>query len=160
MNKDSIKAEGLLPSLFWRIDEAEQTTKLLSVNLNHYKADVLRNLRWIMNSSQRAESDEIYSFPEASDSVLNYGIPVTTGKIGTTIDVEIFIDKLSKAILRFETRIIPETLEVSTIEGMELNGDTGEVGFVIAGDIWCEPLPERFSVETFIDSDTGDWIFK
>lgn len=158
--RESKTTEGLLPSLFWRIDEAEQSRKLLSVSLAHYKADVLRNLRWVMNSSCRPEWEEIYNFKHASDSVLNFGIPPTSGKIGSSIDVEVFIEKLRQALLRFETRIMASTLEISSAVGMEMGSETGEVGFIISGDIWCEPLPERFSVETVIDADTGEWIFK
>lgn len=158
--RESKTTEGLLPSLFWRIDEAEQSHKLLSVNLAHYKADVLRNLRWVMNASCRPEGDDIYNFKHASDSVLNFGIPPTTGKIGTSIDVNLFIERLRKTILRFESRIIAKTLDIKSVVGMEMGGETGEVGFTLSGDIWCEPLPERFSLETFIDADTGEWIFK
>ena len=94
--REVTKREGLLPSLFWRIDEAAQSRKEVSVNLTHYKADVLRNLRWILNSTCRPEGDLIYDFPEATDSVLNYGMPPITGRVGTSIDVEIFIDRLRK----------------------------------------------------------------
>ena len=59
--------------------------------------------------------------------------------------------------MRFEPRIIRGSLEVEAISSTESGV---EIGFAVRGEIWCEPLPERFNVETFIDSDSGEWSFK
>jgi len=157
MARDAKRMDGLLPSLFWRIDEAEQSADPIAVSLSQYKADVLRNLRWILNSSCRPEYDVINDFEEAKDSLLNYGIPATTGKFAQSVDIEIFIERIKTALMRFEPRIIKGSLEVEAIGSSESGVD---IGFTVKGEIWCEPLPERFNVETFIDSDSGEWSFK
>ena len=49
--KGSYKEELTLPSLFWRIDEAEQSRQGRGASLAVYRAEVLRNLRWLLNAS-------------------------------------------------------------------------------------------------------------
>ena len=151
-------SEGILPSLLWRIDEAEQIRGITSSSILVYRADVLRNLNWILNSVAFAEGSSIYMFEHAADSVLNYGLPPTSGRIGSSMEVSVFVEKLRDVIVRFEPRIIPDTLDVAS-SGESDGENMSAIGFVISGSIWCEPIPERFSLDTRIDPELGGWEF-
>ena len=150
--------EGLLPSLFLRIDEAEQSSdSRQGTSFAVYRADILRNIRWILNSSARPLKSPISDFPQALHSSLNFGIPPYSGKVGSSLNVRLFAAAVRDAILRYETRILTDSLEVTpVIENRSLGN---QVSFQISGSIWCEPLPERFSLETSIDASTGEWTF-
>ena len=151
-------SEGLLPSLFLRIDEAEQTSDVRQgTSFAVYRADILRNIRWILNSSARPSKSPISDFPEAMHSALNFGIPPYSGKVGTSLNARLFANAVREAILRYETRILTDSLEVEPVLESRIQGN--QLSFHISGSIWCEPLPERFSLETSIDASTGEWDF-
>ena len=153
MREDSAN-ESVLPSLFWRIDEAEQVRDMGNSTMGIYRHDVLRNLKWLLNASAHPSTSSVYHHDSVASSVLNYGLMPIAGRLGSSINVEDFVRQIRKVILQFEPRIIGETLEIE-IFSAELDG----YAFSISGSIWCEPLPESFSFQTKIDSESGGWVF-
>ena len=154
----SYKAEIVLPSLLWRIDEAEQIRHGRGVSMSVYRAEVLRNLKWLLNTSAHPANDPIWQLPGASSSVLNFGIPPYSGRVGSSVNADELADAIHEAILRFEPRIIPDSLEVLRTDNVY--GDQGNsVSFRISGSIWSQPVPERFSMETMVDTASGAWSF-
>ena len=156
--KASFREELTLPSLFWRIDEAEQARQGRGASLSVYRAEVLRNLRWLLNASSAREVDPIWDYSRASASVLNYGIPPYSGRIGSNVDADTMADSIHAAILQFEPRILPETLQVEKITEEDAEGNS--IAFRITGSIWSQPVPERFAMETTIDTASGAWSFE
>jgi len=157
--KTSFREELTLPSLLWRIDEAEQSRYARGASLAVYRADVLRNLRWLLNASSARTEDSIWRFPGAAASVLNFGVAPYSGRIGSSIDMDEMASSIHEAILHFEPRIIPSTLEVERI-GDQYEDEGNSVAFRISGSIWAQPVPERFSMETAIDTTSGAWTFE
>lgn len=157
--KGSFREELTLPSLFWRIDEAEQSRQSRGASLAVYRSEVLRNLRWLLNASSARHEDPIWNHPHASDSVLNFGIPPYSGHIETSFDSDHMASAIRSAILRFEPRILPGSLAVEKIsQGYDDEG--GAIAFRISGSIWSQPIPERFAMETSVDPTTGEWSFE
>lgn len=152
-----LRSEMAMPSLFWRIDEAEQTRPERGVSLATYRAEVLRNIRWLLNTQAHRQGSPLLNYPEATRSVLNFGLPPHSGQMETIYDHDIIATQLREVILCFEPRIIPQTLEVETV-AVE---DAGEhcLGFRISGSIWSQPVPERFTMDTSIDTASGEWNF-
>ena len=155
--KGSYKEELTLPSLFWRIDEAEQSRQGRGASLAVYRAEVLRNLRWLLNASAAREADHLWDYPHASESVINNGIPPYFGRVGTNVDADDMADAIHRSILQFEPRILPETLHVEKITVSDDEGNS--IAFRITGSIWSQPVPERFALETSIDTASGEWSF-
>lgn len=156
--KTSFREELTLPSLFWRIDEAEQSRYARGASLAVYRADVLRNLRWLLNASSARSEDPIWKFPGAAASVLNFGVAPYSGRIGSSMDMDEMASSIREAILHFEPRIIPSTLEVERI-GDQYDDEGNSVAFRISGSIWAQPVPERFTMETAVDTTSGAWTF-
>ncbi len=156
--KISYREELTLPSLLWRIDEAEQSRYARGASLAVYRADVLRNLRWLLNASTARAADPIWKFPGAAASVLNFGITPYSGMMGSSLDLDDVASSIREAILAFEPRIIPSTLEVERI-GDQYDDEGNSVPFRISGSIWSQPVPERFSLETAVDTTSGAWTF-
>lgn len=155
--KTSFREELTLPSLFWRIDEAEQARQGRGASLAVYRAEVLRNLRWLLNASSARQADRIWDYDRAAGSVLNYGIPPYSGRIGSNVDADDMASAIHSAILHFEPRILPETLQVEKITEEDEEGNS--IAFRITGSIWSQPVPERFAMETVIDTASGAWSF-
>ena len=64
------------------------------------------------------------------------------------------------AIMRFEPRIIPDTLVVRVMNAEERARNTANtVGFEIRGTLWATPLPELFQVKTEINLENGECVF-
>lgn len=156
--KGSFREELTLPSLFWRIDEAEQSRQGRGASVAVYRAEVMRNLRWLLNSSAARSADNLWNYGEAASSVINYGIPPYSGRMGSAIDAEEMADAIRAAILRFEPRIVEESLKVERLKDRD-NIEGNSLAFRISGSIWSQPVPERFSMETNIDTTSGNWNF-
>lgn len=156
MERSSLQDEVFFPSLLWRVDESEGSAATRGVSISVYRNEVLRNIRWLLNASGAPANDPIWSMPEGARSVLNFGLPPFVGKVGDDMDVDEFAAAIRVAILSYEPRILPGTLRVEPHVGNTLQ----DVGFHIEGNIWCEPVPERFLMEARIDVASGEWGFE
>ena len=156
MERNILQDEVVLPSLLWRVDESEGGAATRGVSVAVYRNEVLRYIRWLLNSSSAPTSEAIWSLPEASRSVLNFGLPPFVGKIGDDMDADEFAAAIRAAILAFEPRILPGTLRVEPVVGE----NPRDLGFHLEGNIWCEPVPERFLMDARIDSASGEWVFE
>jgi len=156
--KSSFREEIILPSLFWRIDEAEQARQTRGTSVSIYRAEVMRNLRWLLNSSCHRADSEIWDLPEASSSVLNFGIPPYAGKTGSSFNSQDLANAIREAIARFEPRVLPNSLEVESLED-PYSARGNIIAFRISGSIWAQPVPERFIMETSVDTSSGVWKF-
>lgn len=126
-----------------------------------YRDGVLRDLRWLLNTKCHLPSEIVHDFRWAARSVFNYGMPDSSGRTindATSMEIE---EQLREAILRFEPRIMPDSLSVRALtrEEMTKTDVPNVVGFEINGDLWAAPLPEPFRVKTQIDLETGDCAF-
>lgn len=165
----SVPPERLQPCLLDRLiddnpdvrDDEGRTSGGRGVSMPRYREGVLRDLRWLLNTKCHMASEIVNDFRWVSRSVFNYGMPDPAGRLlneNTTAEME---GQLREAILRFEPRILPNTLEVRALTEQEmLNKDAPNViGFEINGDLWAAPLPEPFRVKTQIDLESGDCVF-
>ena len=165
----ALPPERLQPCLLDRLiddnpdvrDDEGRTAGGRGVSMPRYREGVLRDLRWLLNTKCHLPSEIINDFRWAARSVFNYGMPDPAGRVvseETTSELE---EQLREAILRFEPRILPHSLEVRTLTAEEMNKtDTpNAVGFEINGDLWAAPLPEPFRGKTQIDLESGDCVF-
>lgn len=118
-----------------------------------YKAAVLRDLGWLLNSCRQREFQPVYEFPEAARSVINYGIRDLTGLTDEGIDDVQLEREIRDAILTWEPRIIGDSLHVRMIREVQ---NPGRIAFEISGLLWSLPHPERLRVLTEVDLETGD----
>jgi type VI secretion system protein ImpF len=88
-------------------------------------------------------------------SVLNFGLPAMSGKAASSLDITDLTRAVRDAILNFEPRILPSTLEIKTLlEGGELDHHN-VIGVEIHGQLWAQPVPLEFLVRTDFDLETG-----
>ena len=148
-----------LPCLLDRLVDEDPNTKeeawrRRTVSADEYRAAVLRDLRWLLNSPSHLPHEDICQFPQVARSVLNYGTRDLAGVTSDNIDAYELEQQFRNAIINFEPRIIPDSLQVRLVHGQQSN-DFAHIGFEIKGELWALPNPERIFFRTDIDLETG-----
>jgi len=151
--------ETLQPSLLDRLADDEPSEKKESrdkriLSSKQLRLSVIRDLSWLLNSSNREVMGDMDNYPYIKDSVLNYGMPDLSGRVAVGMDI-IQLEKIIKRIITFfEPRIIKRTLSVKVLrtEGM----DRTAVSFDIEADLWSQPLPLHLYLRTELDLETGE----
>jgi type VI secretion system protein ImpF len=150
--------ERLQPSLLDRLtDLSPETTRDPSdqqvLTMAALRQAVLRDLAWLLNTTNLATTEELDKTPRVAASTLNYGIPGFAGLIaaaGRTHALEVAI---ATAIKTFEPRIAPESLRVRAREPNENDGPSALI-FEIEGELWAQPVPQQLFLETAIELET------
>src|SRR6185436_16589655 len=88
-------------------------------------------------------------------SVLNYGLPGLSGKGASSLDITDLTRAIREAILYFEPRILPATLQVSALLDPGELDHHNVIGVEIHGQLWAQPVPLEFLARTEFDLETG-----
>jgi type VI secretion system protein ImpF len=116
------------------------------------RATVLRELNWILNTTQFGAIQNLKPYPEVATSVLNYGVPDMAGKLLQRRAVENRAREIKQAIRRFEPRIAPQRLDVTaTAKDAKPNAVT----FVIRADVTSAVMALPVEFKTDVEIDTG-----
>lgn len=115
---------------------------------------VLRDLSWLLNAVQPlgARAD---GYPEAAESVLNFGLPPLSGQVASRIDVSLLERLLRQAIVRFEPRVLADTLQVKALDAASVLDTHNIIEFEISGFIWAQPVPLELLLRTQLDLEAG-----
>ncbi len=156
---ERLSSEAILPCLLDRLcddqpDNRRETGFHQHMTLTAFRRSVLRDLANLLNTPNHSNNEGISRLPEVAESVLNYGKPDLTGKAASTLRPRELEVDLALAIKRFEPRILPDSLVVRVIPGVN-KAAPNLVGFEIHGLLWANPLPEQFQIATEIDLETG-----
>jgi type VI secretion system protein ImpF len=128
------------------------------ISLSRYREGFLRDLRWLLNAKCHVEGEGLEDFPEVAQSVFNFGMPDPAGRSIISEDYSMIEQQIHAAILRFEPRILPGSLEVHAVE--EFNkAAPNTIGFEITGTLWAMPMHEPFHVKTQMDLENGQCSF-
>ncbi len=155
---ESASRERLQPSLIDRLtDHASESRRegfdQQTLSMPQLRQAVLRDLGWLLNTTNLATTEDLSASPLAAATTLNYGVPGFTGMVGTSDRVNALEAGLAAAIRAFEPRIRPETLSVRLRRGGS-DAPTPTLVFEISGDLWAHPVPEQLFVETAIELET------
>ena len=155
---DRMLMERLQPSLLDRLtDDAPRERKESAgarvIDLARLRQIILRDLEWLLNTSNSESERDYETTPHAAASTLNYGIRELTGATATVSRAVEIQRSIRKAIETFEPRILPETLDV--ILRQEKVGAGALISFDIRGELWAEPVPVDLYLRTALDVTTG-----
>lgn len=112
-------------------------------------SEVRRDLQALLNTVNLHSTQDLSDFPEVQTSILNFGLPDLSVHVVDTIRIERLADDIRQALIRFEPRMDPRTLQVTRDDSVE--SDTFKVRFVIKADIRCDPV--RIGSEFIADVD-------
>jgi type VI secretion system protein ImpF len=157
--KASNQQQQLQPSLLDRLtdDEPGKTKESQDkrvISMRRLRQSVLRDLAWLMNTTNLATTEDLEFYPEVNHSVLNYGLNELSGHLVTGLDLSKLERMVRQAIQDFEPRILPNTVKVRSIR------DTGKESqnrllFEIEGQLWAIPTPSHLLIKTQIDLEEG-----
>jgi type VI secretion system protein ImpF len=152
--------ERLQPSLLDRLTDHEpgksqENREQRVFSLTRLREAVLRDLTWLLNTTNLEAGQDLEPFPEVARSVLNYGIPDLSGITVSGTDIPGLERALRQAISEFEPRILRDGLRVR-LEINETQMSHNAMTFLIEGELWSEPVPLRLYLKSEIDLDTGE----
>ena len=153
-------ADRLQPSLLDRLTDGHpsetkesRTERVLSVR--RLRECVRRDLAWLLNTTDLNTVEDLSAYGEVANSVINYGVPELTGRTITGLALDEVSELIRQAILRFEPRILPQTLQV---RGVKRDREYSEraLAFEITGQLWAQPMPQELFLRTELDLEMGD----
>lgn len=152
--------DRLQPALLDRLtdddpDNPAETGEARVINRSRLRDLVLRDLAWLFNVVAPGRSVDWNGLPHARASVLNYGLPPLSGETASTVDPLVLQARVRQAILDFEPRILPETLQVEALISEEQMDHHNQIGFRITGQMWAQPVPLELLLHTDVDLETG-----
>jgi type VI secretion system protein ImpF len=153
-------SERLQPSLLDRLTDDEPAKSQEARNrrvlsLGRLRESVLRDVAWLLNSSNLPQPDLEENYPHVAKSVVNYGLPDLAGLTASGIDVAELEQIVKQALWDFEPRIMRHTLKVRAhADGSDMSHNA--LVFEIEGDLWAQPIPLELLLKSEIDLETGD----
>lgn len=153
-------SDRLQPALLDRLvdDEPEKRQETLQfsvVSKGRLKRTVLRDLSWLLNTTSHHTDSQLDDYPQVKKSVINYGIPVLSGKNFSSTDWRELERQIHEAIVFFEPRILPDSLKIVAIVPGDMLGHHNLLQFEVRGELWSIPLPVELLIRTQLDLETG-----
>lgn len=149
----------LRPSLLDRLtdlhpERRREATDDVSVNEVQLRQQVRRDLSWLFNTTQLAAGTDLTPYPQVKTSILNYGIIDLTGQLSSSLEPAHLEKSVRAALLNYEPRLLPESLQISVELGKNPFG-TAALVVEVKADLYSDPLPIALYVRTEIDVETG-----
>lgn len=116
---------------------------------------VMRDLTWLLNSVQLSSSEDLSGYPEVQRSVINFGLPALSGETAATIEIGDIEQAIRDAILRFEPRLLPESLKIEVVEDGSVLDWHNIISIRISAQLWAQPVPLEMLLRTEFDLETG-----
>jgi type VI secretion system protein ImpF len=151
--------ERLQPSLLDRLTDNEphrlrESRTQRAVSSTELRKQVRRDLEWLFNAVNLASVQDLDDHPLVESSVVNFGLPDFAGRIGSSLDSRTLELAIKRCILRFEPRILPDSLRIVELEDDEPAPMRTRL-FRIEAYLWNQPLPEELFLRTELDIETG-----
>jgi type VI secretion system protein ImpF len=153
--------ERLQPSLLDRLTDDEpgkldESREKRVISASRLRDCVTRDMSWLLNCVNLEANVDLGNYPEASRSVLNFGIPDLTGVALSGINAEALQRQVRDAILAFEPRLTANTLRV-TLNTSNARMDRQALMFNIESEMWAQPIPLNLYLKTEVDLETGNF---
>ena len=151
--------DRLQPALLDRLTDLDPHTKVeaadhRTMSKAQIRDAILRDLSWLLNAVQPL-GRQAQAFPEAADSVLNFGLPAMSGQMASKVDVSLLERIIRQAIVRFEPRVMDNTLVVRALESDSVLDTHNVIEFEIRGHLWSQPVPLEILLRTQLDLEAG-----
>jgi type VI secretion system protein ImpF len=153
--------DRLQPTLLDRLTDQnparqKDTTSDLVISRRQLRQIIMRDLGWLLNATGMESEVDFAFHSHARRSTINFGLPAFSGRRAADVKLEALQAELRQAIIQFEPRIVPNTLQVV---GMTVDDDWGAahnlIMFEIRGQIWSMPYPIEMLLKSSLDLETG-----
>jgi len=152
--------ERLLPSLLDRLTDEKPNVRdepryARAGKMASLRESVLRDLEWLLNTTNLESVVDFDAYPELRHTVINYGLPGLSGTTTNAAERERIKHVIQKAIETYEPRILKKTLQIKLIEDGDMINQHA-ITFEIHGTLWGRPMPEALYLRTELDLELGD----
>jgi type VI secretion system protein ImpF len=152
--------ERLQPALLDRLIDEDPDKKLEPrearvITKAKLRQAVLRDLAWLFNATRPSDIDW-NGLRQAERSVINYGLPSLAGQTASGLDVIELESSIRQAIIDFEPRITPSTLQVEALVSEDELDHHNVVSVQIRGQLWAQPVPIELLLRTELDLESGE----
>ena len=160
--------ERLKPSLLDRLTDDAPLERVEGMRERFATArtlrdSVVRDLAWLLNCVRLSSTQDLAAYPLAAKSVLNFGLPDLAGRTLSSIDVSSLEAELKQAIIDFEPRLLPDSIQVSVQtkgygrhDGHGHDEAVNSMQFLVQALLQAYPSPLGLWLRTEIDLETGD----
>jgi type VI secretion system protein ImpF len=159
MAEPLLPQDRLQPALLDRLtddepDKRQEPRQARVLSKKKLRQSVLRDLDWLFNATRLEAVTNLTKLPNVRRSVLNFGLPALSGSTASSLDMTDLVGAIRDAIVTFEPRILPASLQIRTlVEGGDLDHHN-VIGVEIRADLWAQPVPLEFLVRTEFDLET------
>lgn len=144
----------LLDRLTDEFPDRRSEVRKIGISRAEYYNAVIRDISWLLNSTQ-LESDVASQLPQrVRDSTLNYGLVPISGRRFSELDLPGIAESIKRAISTFETRVLADTISVTPFYDPVSEAHNLAV-FEISAKLWFEPSPIDLRVRTELDMEAG-----
>ncbi len=133
---------------------ADATVSRGDLQANNPRESILRNLQWLLNTTRLESSVDLSRWKHVQQSVLNFGIPELSGQYLSSVDTEQLERHLAEAIVRFEPRLVKETVQVQAVVESGAMGQRA-VTLVISGQCVESLSFELVHLTAQVDMESG-----
>lgn len=143
-NKSFTREGRYLPTLLERLQDDEPKSshdRARPVDVKTIRQLVQKDIADLINHTNIEDTLNEQRYKAVTESVLNYGIPALIGRHENRNNWQVIEQAIRKAIIRFEPRIIPETLLVRSLQEKENMTRHAVIAFEIRGLIDWQPNP-------------------
>lgn len=154
--------ERLQPALLDRLidedpDKTQESREARLISARRLRAAVLRDLAWLFNSSRQIGNEmDAERYPYCATSTLAYGLPPLAGNSASSMDGETLETNIRDAIIAFEPRIVPESLQVHALMSEASLDHHNQIQLEIRGSLWSVPVPIEMLLRTDLDLESGE----
>ncbi len=158
-NKDRLQ-----PALLDRLTDTEphkssERPEAHYVDEARLRQALLRDLQWLLNTTNASSNIDFEGLPAAEQSVVNYGMPALTGQMLSELDWKTVQASIRSIILQFEPRILPQTLSVTQIHSGNAMNQHNTLQFEIRCEFWSLPFSQELLLKARLDVETGQVAF-
>ena len=161
--QESVARDRLQPVLLDRLtDKAPQSRQeragafLMSGKL--LRDSVLRDLQWLLNTTNFGADHGINAMPRARRSVVNYGVRGWAGGRMSEVDFADVEAAIRAAIIDFEPRIMKDSIDVRCVTDATDLEHHNLLALEIRGTLWSVPYPIEFILRSELDREASEWM--
>ncbi|MCB1909090.1 MAG: type VI secretion system baseplate subunit TssE [Rhodocyclaceae bacterium] len=157
---ETVPQDRLQPALLDRLtdnepDKKQEPRERRVLTKNQLREAVLRDLTWLLNSVQMSAGEDLGPYPEVQRSVINYGLPSMSGETAASIEIGEIEQAIRAAILRYEPRLLPESLKIEVVEDGSVLDWHNIISIRISAQLWAQPVPLEMLLRTEFDLESG-----
>ncbi|MPW21299.1 type VI secretion system baseplate subunit TssE [Paraburkholderia sp. CNPSo 3157] len=119
------------------------------------RAAVLRDLGWLFNCANLQDAIDGAAYPEAANSVINYGMRALAGMHMSGIDLAGLEAWVREAIVRFEPRFLPGSIDVRCVTDPRAMHHQNRLTLEIHATLWSVPYPLEILLLSDLDLESG-----